>query len=98
MDSGIWLCVGKVLGTPRHPSVDSYSRHVLLCVFDQSSKNVGLLLNTNIPTLLGVHQLVIHAFDAVGFVVFSSPFKYLVSFRVLGEAIVGFTWNPNTVH
>ncbi len=24
MDSGIWLCMGKVLGTPRHPSVDGY--------------------------------------------------------------------------
>jgi hypothetical protein len=48
--------------------------------------------------LSGVHQLVMHAFDAVGFVILCSPFEYLVSFRVLGEAITRYTWNPNTVH
>ena len=37
MDSGIWLCVGKVLGTPRHLSIDGYLPHVYLCVFDHSA-------------------------------------------------------------
>ncbi len=33
MDLGIWLCMGKVLGTPRHPSVDGYlPPYALVCV------------------------------------------------------------------
>jgi hypothetical protein len=71
---------------------------VLLCVFDQSSKNVGLLLSTNIPTLSGVHQLVMHAFNVVVFVILCSAFEYLVSFRVLGETIARYTLNSNTVY
>ena len=69
------------------------SLHVFLCVFDQSS-NEGI----NFPTLLGVHQLVMHVFDAIGFVILCSPFEYLVSFRVFGETVAGNTWYPNTVH
>ena len=65
--------------------------HVLLCVFDQSSKYVGLLLSTNILTLSGAHQLVMHAFDIVSFVILCSPFEYLVSFRVLSETMVRYT-------
>ena len=53
MDSEIWLCVGKVLGTPRHPSVDGYLPHVFLCVFDQSSKNVWLIIKYKYPNVVG---------------------------------------------
>ena len=52
---------------------------MLLCVFDQSSKDVGLLLGTNVPILPGVHQLAMHAFDVVGLVILCSPFEYVVS-------------------
>jgi hypothetical protein len=97
MDSGIWLCVGKVLGTPTTfvrrqlpPSMCS-----CVCLIKQ---NVGLFLGTNVPTLSGVHQLVMQSFDAVSFVILCSPFEYLVSFRILGEAMAGYTWNPNIVH
>ena len=44
------------------------------CVCFIKQMNVGLLLGTNVPTLSGVHQLVMHAFDAVGFVILCSPF------------------------
>ena len=34
MDSGIWLCEGKVLSTPRHPSMDGYLPPcALICVW-----------------------------------------------------------------
>jgi hypothetical protein len=57
------------------------------CVCLIKQINVGLLLGINVPTLLGVHQLVMHAFDVVSFVILCSPFEYLVSFRVLREAM-----------
>jgi hypothetical protein len=72
------------------PSMCSY-----VCLTKQ---NVGLFLGTNVPTLSGVHQLVMHAFDVVDFVILCSPFEYLVSFKVLGEVMAGYTWNPNIVH
>ena len=59
-----------------------------VCLIKQ---NVGLLLGINVPMLSSVHQLVMHAFDAIGFVILCSPFEYLVYFRVLGEAMVGYT-------
>ena len=59
-----------------------------VCLIKQ---NVGLLLGTNVPTLSGVHQLVMHVFNAVGFVILCSPFEYLVSFWVLGETMTGYT-------
>ena len=65
----------------RHPTTFVRRRlppSMCLCVFDQSSKNVGLLLDTNVLTLSGVHQLVMHAFNTVGFVIFCSSFEYLV--------------------
>ena len=61
------------------------------CVCLIKQINVGLLLGTNVPTLSSVHQLVMHAFDVVGFVILCSPFEYLVSFRVLGEVMAGCT-------
>ena len=59
-----------------------------VCLIKQ---NVGLFLGTNVPTLSGVHQLVMHAFDVVDFVILCSPFEYLVSFKVLGEVMAGYT-------
>ena len=46
----------------------------------------------------GVHQLVMHTFDAVDFVILCSPFDYLYIFRVLSETMKGYTWNPNIVY
>ena len=66
-----------------------------VCLIKQ---NVGLFLGTNVPTLSSVHQLVMQSFDAVSFVILYSLFEYLVSFRILGEAMAGYTWNPNIVH
>jgi hypothetical protein len=48
----------------RHPTTFVRRRlppSMCLCVFDQSSKNVGLLLSINISTLSGIHQLVMYA-------------------------------------
>ena len=39
------------------------------CVCLIKQINVGLLLGTNVTTLSGVHQLVMQAFDVVGFVI-----------------------------
>jgi hypothetical protein len=78
----------------RHPTTSVRRRlppSMCFCVFDQSSKNVGLIIKYKYPDIVGLHQLVMHAFDAVGFVIICSPFEYLVSFRVLGEAMVGCT-------
>jgi hypothetical protein len=77
----------------RHPTTSVRRRLApsmcsCVCLIKQ---NVGLLLGTNVPTLSGVHQLVMHAFDAVGFVILCSPFEYLVSFWVLGETMAGCT-------
>ena len=41
-----------------------------VCLIKQ---NVGLLLGTNVPMLSSVHQLVMHVFDAIGFVILCSP-------------------------
>ena len=86
-----------MLGTPQHSSEDDYL-HPCVHVWVWLSKNVVLLLGTNVPTLSGVHQLVMHAFDVVGFVILYSPFEYLNVFRVLGEAMAGYTWNLIIVH
>jgi hypothetical protein len=67
------------------PTICSY-----VCLINQA-KNVGLLLSTNVPTLSSIHQLVMYAFDVVGFIILCSSFEYLVSFRVLGEAMAGYT-------
>ena len=60
-----------------------------VCLINQAK--IGLLLSTNVPTLLGIYQLVIHAFDTIGFVILCSLFEYLVPFRVFGEAMAGYT-------
>ena len=78
----------------RHPTTSVRKRlppSMFSCVCLIKQINFGLLLSTNVPTLSGVHQLVMHAFDIVDFVILCSPFEYLVYFRVLGEAMVGYT-------
>jgi hypothetical protein len=69
----------------RHPMTSfrrwlppSMCSHV--CLFKQ---NVGLLLNTNVPTLLGVHQLVMYAFCRDRFCYLLFPFDYLYLLRFL---------------
>ena len=78
----------------RHPTTSVRKRlppSMFSCVCLIKQINFGLLLSTNVPTLSGVHQLVMHAFDIVDFVILCSPFEYLVYFRVIGEAMVGYT-------
>ena len=87
--------MGKVLGTPRHPFEDGYLTPCVY-VFDQSS--VGLLLDTNVSTFSGVYQLVMHAFLRDRFCYLLFPFNYLVSFRISGETMAGYTWILNIVH
>ncbi len=72
------------------PSMCSY-----VCLINQVK--VGLFLGTNVPMLSGVHQLVMHAFNTVDFVIFCSPIEYLYIFKVLGKTMTGYTWNL-TVH
>jgi hypothetical protein len=84
----------------RHPTTSVRRRlppSMCSCVCLVKQMNVGLLLGTNVPTLSSVHQLVMHAFDAVDFVMLCSPSEYLISFRVLGEIMARYTWNPNIV-
>ncbi len=84
----------------RHPTTSARKRlppSMCSCVC-LTKQNVGLFLGTNVSTLSGVHQLVMHTFDAVGFVILCSPFEYLVTFRVFGEAMAKYTWSPNIVH
>ena len=50
------------------------------CVCLINQVKVGLFLGTNVPMLSGVHQLVMHAFNAVDFVIFCSPIEYLYIF------------------
>jgi phosphate starvation-inducible membrane PsiE len=50
------------------------------CVCLIKQINVGLLLGTNVTTLSGVHQLVMHIFDVVGFVILCFPDFYLFLF------------------
>jgi hypothetical protein len=45
--------------------------------------NVGLFLGTNVSMLSSIHQLVMYAFDAVGFVIICSPFEHIVSLGFL---------------
>ena len=84
----------------RHPTTSARRRlPSSMCSYVCLTKqNVGLFLDTNVSTLSGVHQLAMHTFDAVGFVILCSPFEYLVAFRVLGEAMARCTWNLNTIH
>ena len=95
MDSGIWLCVGKVLGTPRHPSVDSYLPPcALVCVWSIKQKCWIIIkykcLDVVERTSIGDARIRRNWF--------CYPLFPLYIFRVLGEIIAGYTWNPNTVH
>ena len=78
----------------RHPTASIRKRlppSMCSCVCLIKQINVGLLLGTNVPTLSSVHQLVMHAFDIVGFVILCFLFEYLVYFRALGEAMARYT-------
>jgi hypothetical protein len=84
--------VGKVLGIPRHPSKDGY---LPSCVHVCDQSKVGLLLGTNVPTLLGVHQLVMHAFRRGRFCYPLFLFNYLV--HILGFQVKQWQGIPKTI-
>jgi hypothetical protein len=48
MGSGVCLCVGKVLGTPRHPFKKTVTSFLMFSLFAKP-KFVGFLLCTNVP-------------------------------------------------
>jgi hypothetical protein len=95
--SGMYLYMANGMNNMRFGVATNY-REIMRCYWSPMcfyvcliKQNVGLLLGTNVPTLPGVHQLVMHAFNAINFVILCSPFEYLVSFRVFGEVMVGCT-------
>ena len=98
MNLGIWLCVGKMLGTPQHPSVDScLPPCALVCVWSIKQK-CWIIIRYKCPDIVGCTSIG----DAC---VQHSRFCYLlflfwiscISFRILGE-MAKCTWNPNIVH
>ena len=71
----------------RHPMTSVRRRlppSICFCVFDQSSKNVGLIIKYKYLDVVGLHQLVMHAFDAVGFVSLKVliPINWLINPRI----------------
>jgi hypothetical protein len=49
--SGVFLCVGKMLGTPRHPFKKTVTSFLMFSLFAKP-KFVGFLLCTNVPNLV----------------------------------------------
>ena len=81
---GFWDLIMRGEGV-RHPTTSVLRRFPpsmcsCVCLIKQ---NVGLLLGTNVLTLSGVHQLVMHTFDVVSFFILCSLFEYLVSLGFL---------------
>ena len=81
MDLGIWLCVGKVLGTPRHPSVHGYLPPCAL-VFDPSSES-WIITRHKCPDVVGLTSIGDACIRRSRFCYPLFPFKYLVSFKFL---------------
>ena len=94
MDSGIKLCIGKVLGTHDIQERLLSSK----CSFVFAKNNCWFLLGANVP--ISVMQYMkngIYKLTSFGFVLNSLfHFAYLfVFFRVSGKSMVGCTCNPN---
>ena len=72
------------------------SLHVFLCVFDQVKK-CWIIIRHKCLDVVG-HTSIGDARIQCGRFCFPLfPFEYLISFRVLGETMAGYTWNLNTV-
>ena len=54
MGSGVCLCVGKVLSTPRHPFKKTATSLLVFPLFAKS-RFVGFLLRTNVPNSVEQH-------------------------------------------